>query len=77
MTKDPHMNTDYAITLASSGALIFCSGDTAADLEAAFTKHEVTPETKLVFWSDGSLLMVAKLGEALKHRTGHIPAKYR
>jgi hypothetical protein len=72
------MNQDsYSITLAASGAVVFSSGDSAADLEAAFTAHEVTAKTRLAFWQDGSLLSVMPLGEALKLRSKGFPAKYR
>jgi hypothetical protein len=78
MTKDPtDMNENYTIALADSGAVVFSSGDSAADLEAAFTKHEVTGKTRLAFWTDGSLLSVTTLGEALKLRSKGFPAKYR
>jgi hypothetical protein len=71
------MNQDtYTITLAASGAVLFTTGDSAADLEAAFTRHDVTGKTRLAFWTDGSLLSVTTLGEALKLRSKGFPAKY-
>ena len=72
------MNSDtYTITLASSGAVLFTTGDSATDLEAAFTLHDVTGKTRLAFWTDGSLLSVTTLGEALKLRSKGFPARYR
>ena len=67
----------YTITLASNGAVIYASGDTHTDLEAAFKAHDVHGRTKLAFWADGSLLSVTTLGEALKLRSKGFPAKYR
>jgi hypothetical protein len=67
----------YTITLAASGAVLFTTGDSAADLEAAFTTHDVSGKTRLAFWTDGSLLSVTTFGEALKLRSKGFPAKYR
>jgi hypothetical protein len=71
------MNENYTITLADSSAVVFASGYSAADLEAAFTLHDVTGKTKLCFWADGAPMMVTTLGEALKLRTTPVPAKCR